>query len=39
MGRNLENRKKLTRVRIMNSVGMMSKNIVNIVGNFHHIFL
>ena len=31
-GRNLENRKKLTLVRIMNSANMNSKNIVNNVG-------
>ena len=34
MGRNLENRKKLTLVRIMNCVGMNSKDIVNNVEVF-----
>ena len=32
MRRNLENKKKLTLVWLMNSVGMNSTNIVNIVG-------
>ena len=34
MGRNLENRKNFTLVRIMNSVGMNSKDIVNNVEVF-----
>ena len=32
MGRDLENRKKLTLVRMMNCVGMNSKHILNNVG-------
>ena len=35
MGRKLENKKKLTSVRIMNSVSLNSKNIVNNVGIFN----
>ena len=35
MGRNLENRKKLTPTRIMNSANMHSTNIVNNVGVFN----
>ena len=35
MGRNLENRKKLTHVRIMNRVGMNNKNVVNSVFLFN----
>ena len=35
MGRNLENKKKLMQVRIMNSARLNSKNIVNIVGIFN----
>ena len=34
MGRNLDNRKKLRLVRIMNNAGMNSKIIVNNVGIF-----
>ena len=34
MLRNLENRKKLTFVRLMNNVSLNSKNIVNSVGIF-----
>ena len=34
MGRNLENRKKLTLVRITSSVGMINKNSVNSVSIF-----
>ena len=35
MGRNLVNKKKLTPVRIMNSIALCSKNIVNSVGIFN----
>jgi hypothetical protein len=35
MGRNLENRKKPTMIHIMKSVGLISKNIVNSVGNIN----
>ena len=35
MGRNLENKKKLMQVQIMNSARLNSKNIVNIVGIFN----
>jgi hypothetical protein len=35
MGRNLENRKKPTMIHIMKSVGLISKNIVNSVGNLN----
>jgi hypothetical protein len=35
IGRNLENRKKLTPVGIMNSIGLYSKNIVNTLGIFN----
>ena len=34
MGSNLENNKKLTPVRIMNSANLISKNIVNNISNF-----
>jgi hypothetical protein len=36
MGRNLENKKKLTLVQIMNSFSMNNKNIVNSVGIFNN---
>ena len=35
MGRNIENRKKLTRYEIMNHASLISKNIVNSVGIFN----
>ena len=35
MGRHLENMKKLTSIRIMNSASMNSKNIMNSVGIFN----
>ena len=35
IGRNLEKRKKLMPIRIMKSVGLNSKNIVNSVGIFN----
>ena len=35
MGRNLENRKKLMPVRIMNNANMNNENIVNSVGMFN----
>ena len=34
MGRNLENRKKLTLVQTMNNDGMKNKNVGNSVNNF-----
>ena len=37
MGRNLENKKKLRLVRMMNSVGLNRKNIMNSVGIFKDI--
>ena len=39
MGRNLENRKKLTPVWIMNSANMNNNNIMNSVGIFKMTFL
>ena len=36
MGRNLESRKKLTPVRLMNSAGLNNKNIMNSVGIFNY---
>jgi hypothetical protein len=35
MRRNLENRKKLTPVRMMNGVSLISKNMMNSVGIFN----
>ena len=38
-GRNLGNRKKLTLVRLMNNVGLHSKNVVNNVHIFNDIIV
>jgi hypothetical protein len=39
MGKNLENKKKLMPVQIMNSAGLNSKNIVISAGNFNVVMI